>query len=293
MVDSIDPIPVVYFELNPQDTVFYLTLTRTFAGEVSALEMARDPSLVYYDSAEVRLEGWEDQYKIWETQFTLSDRTKEPGIFPEVPGYCYESKHIYHIWQTIDSFRIVIQIPGILHPAFSIIPVLPEVVVPRWYDHEIAFYPNGYQFKSPGCYGAQYCQVLCEFNYQEYVETWLDRSVTFQIKKNAMTSGNNVYPDHFFNQLTKALTPFSEDVSRKFISIDLIFLYADQYYKDYVETYEYSGNQDIPAYSNINNGYGLFTIIRRAVYEDMFLDQESLDSLSMGHITKKLKFVRW
>ena len=294
MVDPIDPIPVVYFQLDPTDSIHYLTLTRTFVGEVSALEIARDPDFVFYDSADVRLEGWEGQYKIWETQFTLSDRTKEPGIFPDVPGYCYESKpDVNGILETIDSFRLIIKIPGIPHPAFSRIPVMSEVVVPRWYDHEIALYPDGYQFKQPGCFGARYSQVLCEFHYQEYDGTWLDRSVTFQLKKNSMASGNIVYPDLFFNQLVKTLTPYEENNNRRFISIDLIFLYGDQFYKDYIETYENSGNQDLPLKGNINDGFGLFTMKRESRYEDLHLDQESLDSLSRGHITKKLKFVGW
>jgi hypothetical protein len=82
-------------------------------------------------------------------------------------------------------------------------------------------------------------------------------------------------------------------ITRKFISLDLIFLKGDEYYKDYFDTYEHDGNQDVPIKGNIINGYGLFTMIRVSRYEDMTLNQESLDSLAMGKITGKLGFVRW
>jgi len=70
LIDPIDPIPVVYFQLNPDDSVFYLTLTHTFSGDSSALEMAREPNRIFYDSADIRLEAWTDEYKVMETRFT-------------------------------------------------------------------------------------------------------------------------------------------------------------------------------------------------------------------------------
>jgi len=294
MLDIIDPIPVVYFQLNPADSIFYLTLTRTFNGEASALEMARDPNIVFYDSVDIFLEGWKDEYKIWETRFTLSERTKEPGIFPEVPGYCYNAiNDNLRIWESTNSYRLIIMGPGLHKPAFSRIPRMPEVVVPQRYYHEIALYPNGYQFKSPGCPNAPYCQLLCKLYYEEYDGAWIKRTVTFQLKKNTLDSDKVIYPDLFFNQLVKSITPYKEGMSRRFISIDLVFLFGDQFYKDYVETYEYSGSQDLPVQGNINNGLGLFTMTRSAEYVDMYLNQQTLDSLSQGYRTRKLRFVKW
>ncbi|TSA38110.1 MAG: hypothetical protein D4R64_04080 [Porphyromonadaceae bacterium] len=91
LVDPVDPIPIVYFQMNPVDSLFYLTLTRTFSGDDNGYDLARDVNQVFYDSADISLEGWSKQYKVWETQFELSDRSKILGIFPEVPGYCYET----------------------------------------------------------------------------------------------------------------------------------------------------------------------------------------------------------
>jgi len=50
---------------------------------------------------------------------------------------------------------------------------------------------------------------------------------------------------------------------------------------------------DLPPKGNINNGYGLFTMVRSVQMENLTLGSQTLDSLSMGEITGKLGFVRW
>lgn len=292
LVDPIDPIPVVYFQINPADSFFYLTLTRTFSGDGNGYDLARDANQVFYDNADISLEGWSDQYKVLETQFEPSDRSKIPGIFPGVPGYCYESANEFsQFLGEITSFRLVIYLPGMSNPAFSRIPVLSAPVIPSRYDHEIALYPNGYHFHSSN--GA-YLQLLCVFHYQEYEGTWVDHSVTFTLRKDYLIPGGNIlYAEMFFNRLVKNITPINDTILRKFISLDLICLAGDQYFKDYIDTYVNAGNLDMPVKGNINNGYGIFTMVTSAKYENMILNRQSLDSLRIGDITRKLGFVRW
>jgi hypothetical protein len=308
LVDPVEPSPVIYFLMNPDDSVFYLTLTRTFTGNSNAFDLARDADRLFYDNADIRLEAWTDQFKVQETQFKPSDRTKIPGTFAEGPEYCYEAANeFYDIMEPITSFRIVLTALGMTTPVVSRIPVLNAPKAPTRYNHVIGLYPNGYKYpperNSPcvlkygqavgGGGGIKYQQLLCEFNYQEYEGKWIDHSVTFTLRKNTLVVEPFLYPDFFFTKVAASIKPINDTITRKFISLDLIFLSGDQYYKDYVDTYEHDGNLDLLPKGNIINGYGLFTMIRVARYQNMTLDQESLDSLSMGRITRKLKFVRW
>lgn len=291
ILDPIDPIPVVYFQMNPADSVFYLTLTKTFSGDGNAFDLARDADRVFYDSADIRLEGWTNQYKVLETRFEPSDRSKNSGIFPGVPGYCFESANEFsNFLGQITSFRLVINLPGIPSPVFSRIPAMSLPVVPSRYNHEIALYPNGYEFPRSG--GA-YRQLVCEFHYQEYEGTWVDHSVTFTLRKDITNETKFIYADMFFNRLVRSISPINDTILRKFISLDLICLAADQYFKDYMDTYTNAGNLDLPLKGNINNGYGLFTLMTSAKYKNMNLDQRSFDSLCNGKITGKLGFVEW
>ena len=91
VVGSGIPVPVVYCLLNPNDTVNYATLTKSFTGEESALEMAKDTDLRYYENADIYLEiitesGWPVKY----APFTkIPGPTKNPGIFAESPNQIY------------------------------------------------------------------------------------------------------------------------------------------------------------------------------------------------------------
>lgn len=291
VLDPIDPIPIVYCQINPTDKIFYLTLTRTFSGDGSAYDLARDANQIFYDSADIRLEGWENQYKVWENQFEPSDRSKYPGIFPETPGYCFELSNNGLIINTITTVRLVINLPGISSPVFSRISLMPVPPVPSRYDHEIALYPNGYEFDCPN---GPYLQLLCAFNYQEYEGLWVDHSVTFTLRKEfIIPGGNTLYADMFFNRLVQNIAPINDTILRKFISLDLICLVGDKNFKDYMNTYENSSNQDLPLKGNINNGYGLFAMVTSVKYVNMFFDRHSFDSLCKGEIAGKLGFVRW
>ena len=296
VVDPAEPVPVIYFMMNPEDSVFYLSLTRTFSGDLDAYELACDPDRVFYDSADIRLEAWEGQYKVQELQFSLSDRVKNPGLFPQVPGNCYEAINTFHREGEIDSYRIVVQAEGMTDSAFARIKEIRPSPQPPWYPRQIDFYPEGYRYdveKNP----LLYQQLLCKFHYQVFKETWVDKTETFILRKRTNAVGLEDDPilraEFFFTRLAANIKPVHDTIIRKFVSFDLIFYTADQHYLDYVETYEKYGDLDLPPKGNIINGYGLFSMYTIKRYEDMVLGQQSLDSLSMGQFTRHLGFVRW
>jgi len=313
VVDPAEPVPVIYFMMNPLDRVFYLTLSRTFTGDLNAYELAGDPDRVFYDSADIRLEAWEGQYKVQELQFSLSDRVKDPGYFPQVPGYCYKADvsqgFLPGSLSPIDSYRIIMQTEGMAEPAFARVEKMRTSPVPSHFNRRIDFYPDGYKYPpdrysselkhetavSPG--GIAYQQFVCEFHYQVYEGTWTDHAVTFTLRKNLLVDGGGIapilYADFFFSRLAAHIDPISDTITRRFISLNLVFLSADKYYKDYIEAIEEDGNMDLPPKGNIINGYGLFSMFTIKRYEDMVLGQQSLDSLSMGQFTRHLGFVRW
>jgi len=298
LIDPIDPIPVVYFQLNPDDSVFYLTLTHTFSGDSSALEMAREPNRIFYDSADIRLEAWTDEYKVMETRFTRSDKTKSPGIFPQVTGYCYQSPNVFlNFSQTITHYRLIMHIPGVPDPVSAWIADIKVVRLPKEYDHQIELYPENYKlYKDMTDVTVQYCDLVCVFRYQELESSWVDHSITFCLRKDIQFGPGGtafVYPELFLNKLAANIKPINDTIVRKFISLDLILIAGDQNFRDYIDTYVNAGNLDLPLVGNISNGYGLFSMIRKSKLENMSIDPRTYDSLSQGRITKMLGFVKW
>ncbi len=296
LINQADPLPVVYFQMNPEDRYYYLTLTKSFAGDSSAYVMAHNPQAVYYDSAKVYLEAWIDEYKIWETQFVLTDRIKTPGIFAEVAGYCYKADALSLVCDLATQYRLFVNIPGMSKPVFSKIGIVGPPIIASRFDHQISLYPDRYKIGiSPGP-GSAYCELDCVFRYQQYEGIWVNHSDTFCLRQdiNFEPGGTDyLYAELFFAKIATYIQPINGSIARRFTSLDLILYSADQYYRDYIDTYVNAGDHDVPPKGNIINGLGLFTMFRSAVKDNMTLDRVTYDSLCLGEMTKKLGFVRW
>ncbi len=308
-----DPIPVVYFRMNPADSVYYLTLTRTFCGTGSGYELAKDPDRVFYENADICLEGWVDQYKVWETSFTLTDISKNQGIFPEVPGYGYTSSnssfstdsygYLSNGYNEINSFRLVLSLGGDLGPVLSTIPLIPmpKRTFPVTPMKVLDLCPDGTNYKAGIEFDSEfvsYCELICTFRYQERRETWVDRVVTFSLRKDIQIIDNEattlIDPELFFTKLALNIQPINDTIIRKFKSLDFIFMAADSHFKDYIDSYSTAGDLDSPPVGNIKNGYGLFTMVRSVKIEkNATMNYRTLDYLSSGEYSAHLGFVRW
>lgn len=308
-----EPVPVICFRMDPSDSLFYLTLTHTFSGTGNGFDLARDPQKVFYQNADIRLENWIGDYKVGEIRFSPVNRIKNPGLFPEVPGYCFQAYNELSVFSNEDvfafanTFRLVVDVKGKLGPVNATIPMIPLPVAEienRW-NKEFDLYPpdSGHynvMFAIDHKY-IRHCEFLCRFRYQELSEAWTDRSVNFTLRKDMMIvliqgvyyTITTIYPDLFFNKLATSIIPINDTILRRFTSMDLIFIAGDQYYKDYSETYINAGNLDAPPLGNINNGYGLFTMVRSVKNRNMSMSKKTLDSLVDGQYSKRLGFIKW
>ena len=296
LLNEADPIPVVYCQMDPTDHTIYLTLTRTFSGDANAYDLARDTDQVFYTKADIRLEGWIDEYKVWETQFKPSEKSKIPGIFPEVPGYCFEAPNQEPVGNLHTSYRLVVNLPGMASPAFSKIGIVgPPIVKSRW-DNQISLYPKMFEIGIAPGPGTAYCDLICVFRYNQWERTWVNHSDTFLLRRDMrFETGRTdyLYEELFFKQIAANVKPVNDTIVRKFTSLDLILYAGDIYFRDYVDTYSNAGNLDLPPKGNITNGLGLFTMRRFAMKDNMTLDRVTHDSLCLGQYTKQLGFVRW
>lgn len=307
-----DEIPVVYFRLNPADKFHYLTLTRSFSGDGNAFDLARNEDEVYYAHADIRMEGWSGEYKVWETRFEPSDQVKDDGIFPTVPGYCFSAINTQPFFDNgwlpdrpdngITSVRLAVDLHGKFGPIISQIQIVPMPIqmIPSRKNKTLDLYPStGYyymQFRiDPDV--VKYCELFLIFRYQELSGTWLDRSINVPLREKMFilndSASTYLYPEQFFNRIAVNIKPVNDTILRRFSSLDLIFYAGDVNFKEYTETYINAGNMDTPPMGNICNGYGLFTMVREIRIENMNLSSKTLDSLVRGQYTRKLGFIAW
>lgn len=308
-----EPAPVVYFRMNPSDSLFYVTLTRTFSGAGSGFDLARDPQKVFYENADIRLERWMGEYKVGEIRFSPSTRTKNPGLFPGIPGYCFEAYNGLSAINEEDiiglanSFRLVVDVKGQLGPTNAMVPLIPlpvTAIEATWNKVFDLYPPDSSHFSVSIEIDHKYirhCELLCRFRFHELAGTWTDRSVNFPLRTDMKFILINwkyfatatIYPDLFYNKVATSISPLNDTIRRRFTGIDLIFIAGDQWYKDYNETYINTGNLDAPPSGNINNGYGLFTMVRSAENRNMMVSRMTLDSLADGQYTRRLGFIKW
>ncbi|MCK5821990.1 MAG: hypothetical protein KAH17_08885, partial [Bacteroidales bacterium] len=133
VIDKVDSKPVIYSLLNINDTVYSVSLTKTFVGDTNVYALACNPDNVFYSSANIWLDGLVGDSIIWSTQFYLSDLVKDNGIFPQVPGYLYlsdavitkidENGYFLDCYREIERFRLSIDIEGSMSIISAIVPV--------------------------------------------------------------------------------------------------------------------------------------------------------------------------
>ncbi|MFA5817040.1 MAG: hypothetical protein WC865_15645 [Bacteroidales bacterium] len=61
----------------------------------------------------------------------------------------------------------------------------------------------------------------------------------------------------------------------------------------YLETTNADLDVELGAYTNIENGLGIFALARKTELNGYPLDYRTLDSLRSGRLTKHLNFVAW
>jgi hypothetical protein len=146
--------------------------------------------------------------------------------------------------------------------------------------------------------GAGFYDVILYFHYNEYhfsnpaeieskVAVW---------KVSGVVTGNELeIPGIEFYEFVAATLPVDSELRRIFTGIDI------QVRAGGAELYEFqrvqlanagitSAGGDIPQYTNLSEGVGIFSSSNRHIREDLDLHDESLDSLISGSLTKHLNF---
>jgi hypothetical protein len=156
---------------------------------------------------------------------------------------------------------------------------------------------------------ARMYQLVVRLNYEDYTSTngikdtvehhldWVFPVHTTSNSNGGETMGNDFSRIEYLDYIGHHLTDYAELESRRAINIDLLIVAGGQELNTFIEVNKPSGGlvQEKPIYSNINNGYGLFS---SRYYKPPFIltlvnstPGKELDSLACGRFTKKLKFL--
>lgn len=293
---------VVYGLINAADSVQYIRINKAFLGEGNAETMALIPdSFNYPDILDVTLER---TGIVSETINLIRDSSiaMPPGAFANVPNILYRTPAGKLINKTsnynltiknrasgkiVTANAIAVGDIGITSPQVS----LGTINVGDTFKYKVKFSPNSD--------GVIY-NLSVDFRYKEtdlisgnqtyHKATWVFPNVS-RPKGNTTDIEIEFTGDQFFS-FVKSNLQEKANISRIFLGLDFIFTIGGEEFATYYQVNQPPTGvvQNIPLYTNIEGGIGIFSSRYTQIVPNKQLDGKGLDSLKGGRFTANLGF---
>ncbi len=311
------PTPLVYGIISPQDSLYNIRLTKTFIGAGNAYDFSLIPDSIYYRNAQVFLETRNMEGSLIErvqlTEQTIEDRL--PGIFATSPNRIFQTdaskihlrpEYFSSTVQPYDlNLHLEVIIPGNNDTVRSVthLRTVPKLTEPRYTFMKVYFYgEQPFWMEWIDSNSESMFQILVKMHYTDFLydeeREMIAEWVLTGIEAN-MTSfpggDHKVYsyyfrPENFYSQVRSAIKTDAEVEARVCKKLDFIVLSSNREMEYYQSVFEISDDYHGTSYTNIKNGFGLFTTYSSTGIYGLTLGQIELDSLATGKYTRHLKF---
>lgn len=307
LLDDYEEKIVCYGVLSPDDTSHYIRVSKVFLGEGNALVFAQNQDSIQLapQDMEVRitrlLNGTEMSYWILQPDTSIP---REPGVFLAPTQIVYKGTFpvltdgsTYKL--TVTDLRTGYVCTSETHVVRDLVHTNPSVLGALNFENEGTI---GFYFNTP-LYGKRY-QLTIRFYYDEqfiydttevstrYVD-WIigeSESVTDAGGEHLFVS---VTRTNFINMLANKVevNPLVRRVSKK---MDLMYTSASDDMVTYMKVQEAnnSSSADLPQFTNISNGLGLFTTRNLTIAPNFHIDQDTQYELVTSSLLQNLNFVR-
>ncbi len=298
-------IPVTYGFLNPSDTAQYIRVERVFNDpNTSAIEVAKITDSLYYKDINVVLirEKTLDSYPLQLVDANLEGFVRDTGAFANTPNYLYKIKTGDIVLKPSEYYTLLVTKENGDTITTAKTKILKDIViyipsgnalerpVKMGYDlkHNISWDPD---------HDAGYYDLFMRMNFREkdktHGDTWINKSLNWKIAT-GITKGNHRYLGKDFFIFLRDHLQANNNIERRFSTFDLKVRSVGKELKNYTDILNsnlgITSSQQIPTYTNMSNGFGVFSSINNTELKGFYLSDETLDSLSRGIYTKDLNF---
>ncbi|HQW27058.1 MAG TPA: hypothetical protein PLV75_13905 [Saprospiraceae bacterium] len=308
VTDKWKDIPIVWAFLSKSDTAVYIRVEKAFLDpNVSADSIALIADSLYYPNAVVKLKriASGQEYTLTRVDGSLEGYPREDGAFAQFPNYLYKIKGNIINLVVGDEYQFILKrneqadlvtAETIILPA----PVLrnPSPGTNLLFKPNVTFTFSWNEIPDAGVYDLQ-----MRFNYSEKSpETgnlFIPLSVQWTIAQGIEDPEGSTDPGYkmdgaeFYNSVS-ANIDVDPDATRLFESIDIIVWCGGKEFQDYqtitLANTGLTSTQEIPEYTNLSEGKGIFTSRGVSYNMDFGLHNQSLDSLKNGSVTGDLNF---
>lgn len=304
-------IPIVYSLLSSNDDVHYVKIQRAFLGgdNDNALEIAQIPDSLYYENLDVKIQrvGTDDEYSLIPVDGTEEGFDREEGIFAEEPNTVYKltlpdgeelvggAEYILRINRGDDKEEVtatttIIEEFNVTNPSTATdLPIRYRNISMTWRKKAgVAFYDVKmlihYLEQNPD-------------NPTEFVDKTLEWNIGSNISADSGSPNafSFTYDGEEFYRFIGAELDDNQGFDRIFSSFDFVIDAGGQELFDFINIGSantgITSSQVIPTYTNLSEGFGVFSSRYRLVHPGFTLSVEAKDSLSNGIYTRDLGFL--
>ncbi len=303
-------IPVVYGMINRTDTAYYIRVEKVFINpEGDINEIAQNPDSIYYpeDAITVFLIDLESGTKkqLQRVDGNLEGYPRESGPFADQPNYLYKLKASLLPLDENAPLGLSIERQGNLDDVTAEATVLGEISPSGLIDgSQVTFkYDQQNSFRWTSGTEARIFDVEMHIHYDEWEaghsQDAVSKTLVWTMARGVAHSGSSsttvikVDGIDFYTTLASSLEA-KPTTLRQFTGMDLIVIGAGQAIEEYINITQantgITASQDIPTYTNIEGGLGLFSSISKGGVFGLQLSSTSLDLLKNGEYTADLNF---
>jgi hypothetical protein len=297
-------IPVVWGFISKSDTAHYIRVEKAFLDPTTSPNIiARIPDSLYYENAVVTLKriASGQVFTLTRVDGNLEGYPREPGEFSESPNYLYKIKANLIAVVAGDEYEFSLQRNDHTPTVTAKTIILPSPVLRNPSPGPgslLSFKPNvDFYYKWNPIEDAGVFDIQMRFNYSERSpETgniYVPKSVKWTVAQGLEEYEYKMDGAEFYNSVAAYI---EEDpaATRVFGSIDILIWCGGKELLEYITVLGantgITSTQDIPEYSNLSEGKGIFTSRNLSDNVGFGLTNQSLDSLKNGSITGDLNF---
>ncbi len=300
-------VPIVYGMLSTTDSAQYIRVERAFLDpEKNALNFTKNPDSIYYANATVSLINLEnnEKFDLTKVDGNTEGYVRDTGIWAQAPNYLYKIKSDVINLVEGNQYQLVIN-KGDNLPVTKVetqIVGLPEVTLPTM-TQKIAFSEHPFNLNWRKAVGAELYDVDVIFNYDESLESdpsqFGHKSVKWKAligitpsDKNTQIENHSFQGSEFYRWLGGALP--KKNVIRHATSIGFVVtaggIELQKYFEVSQANFGITGSETTTEYTNIPDGYGVFSSLAKARIDSLVISPKTLDSLENSIFTAGLNF---
>jgi hypothetical protein len=302
VTDNWEDIPIVWGLLSKSDTAHYIRVEKAFLDpNTSALDIAQRVDSLYYDDASVSLKRVSSGqvFQLERINGDLEGYPRQGGVFASSPNYLYKIEANEINLVVGDEYELLIDRNdgSATVTAQTIVLGKPQLRnVPA--GTKFNFRPkNTFTFNWDDVPDAGIYDLIVHVHYRERsAETggfYVPKSFEWVVDRNQTVSESKFDGTEFYTSI-KANIPEVTGATRLLDSLDVIIWCAGTELAQFIEianaNFGLTSTQDIPTYTNLSEGLGLFSSRNVGIMTGFGINDQTLDSLRNGSITAHLNF---